>query len=235
MNETKQEYSPYRHNWQGQDWLLHPLKGMFWEAQNSLFISDLHLGKTRHFQRAGIPLPEGADAATLHRVSEMIRAFNPAEVWILGDLFHSRYDRRAWEAFRSWLTSYSAISWSLVLGNHDIIDADYYRTAGLCCYDENHLKENIELIHDPACASDTHPSISGHLHPGVELRGRGRQRLVLPCFYFSDSNCILPAMGQFTGLSRLQIQSTEEQLFVTANEKVIALSQTENSLDASKS
>ena len=40
---------------------------------------------------------------------------------------------------------------------------------------------------------------SGHLHPGIRIRGMGKQSLQFPCFYFGGQYAILPAFGRFTG------------------------------------
>lgn len=42
-------------------------------------------------------------------------------------------------------------------------------------------------------------TFSGHVHPAVSLRGKGKQALRFPCFYFTDNYCILPAFSRFTG------------------------------------
>lgn len=223
MGNAKNSYQTRKHKWQGEDWIMHPLKGIFWENEQRLLITDLHLGKTRHFQRAGIPLPEGSDEATLNKIGEMIHAFSPGEVWILGDLFHSYYEELAWNRFASWIKNYSQISWSLVRGNHDLISHEYYERIGVSCFDRYQTDSGIELVHKMEDCNDHAITISGHLHPGLELRGRGRQKLALPCFHFSPTACVLPAMGQFTGLSRIAVHSSNEQLFVTTNDKVLAI------------
>ncbi len=223
MSLNDKTYSTIKHRWKGEDWILHPLKGMFWVAEQSLLVTDLHLGKTRHFQRAGIHLPEGSDKATLNMISEMIHTFSPAEVWILGDLFHSYFEQVAWDRFAQWIKTYNHISWSLVLGNHDLIDRRYYDGIGVSCFDRYQTKAGIELVHSVEINGESGATISGHIHPGIELRGKGKQRLVLPCFHFTESSCVLPALGQFTGLSRIKVQTPLERVFVATGEKVIAI------------
>jgi metallophosphoesterase superfamily enzyme len=112
------------------------------------------------------------------------------------------------------------IRWTLVLGNHDIIHRRYYSSLGFSYSKELKLTENIELLHEAKEDTENFCTISGHLHPGVELRGKGRQKLVLPCFYFGDTSCILPAMGKFTGLARLQLKAESGDVFVTTEEEI---------------
>ena len=39
----------------------------------------------------------------------------------------------------------------------------------------------------------------GHIHPGIKLKGIGRQYLNLSCFFQKPNQMILPAFGEFTG------------------------------------
>jgi metallophosphoesterase superfamily enzyme len=57
----------------------------------------------------------------------------------------------------------------------------------------------FSLSHEPLPTTQGY-NLCGHIHPGVILRGRGRQRLRLPCFYLDHAQGILPAFGAFTGL-----------------------------------
>ena len=41
--------------------------------------------------------------------------------------------------------------------------------------------------------------LAGHVHPALNLRGAGRDRLRLPCFCLEEGQLVLPAFGEFTG------------------------------------
>jgi len=224
MMVRHKDYTTAQYKWQGEEWILHPLKGMYWGKRKMLLVTDLHLGKTRHFRRSGIYLPSGSDEATLARLAVMIREFSPKEVVVLGDLFHSRYDSIAVGQFGEWLEEFSQIRWTLVLGNHDIIHHRYYSALGFSYSKGFPLTENIELLHEAKEEIKKGSTISGHLHPGVELWGKGRQKLVLPCFYFGERRCILPAIGKFTGLARLQLKAKSGDVFVTTDEEIFPFS-----------
>lgn len=61
-------------------------------------------------------------------------------------------------------------------------------------------KGAARFMHDESDSADSnHYPITGHIHPAVKLSARGRQRVYVPCFYFGESHCILPAFGTFTG------------------------------------
>ena len=54
------------------------------------------------------------------------------------------------------------------------------------------------LQHEPT-PHPSHHVLAGHVHPVCVLRGRGRQRLRLPCFSLEERSTLLPAFGAFTG------------------------------------
>jgi metallophosphoesterase superfamily enzyme len=63
-------------------------------------------------------------------------------------------------------------------------------------------------------------NFAGHIHPGVSLRGKGRQALTLPCFYFGTNQAYLPAFGKFTGLARIT-PCKDDRVYVVAEDKVM--------------
>ncbi len=63
-------------------------------------------------------------------------------------------------------------------------------------------------------------TFSGHVHPGITLRGRGRQSLRFPCFYFAKEYCLLPAFSRFTGTYPVAPQKNEKVFAVVEKEIV---------------
>ena len=61
---------------------------LFHPKTQTLFLSDLHLGKGAHFRQSGIPVPVGGEFNDLDRLVDAINDTESATVWILGDLFH---------------------------------------------------------------------------------------------------------------------------------------------------
>ncbi len=59
----------------------------------------------------------------------------------------------------------------------------------------------------------THHVLAGHVHPTFQLRGKGRQKLRLPCFYQKHALTLLPAFGDFTGGYNVELDS-DSQIFV---------------------
>jgi metallophosphoesterase superfamily enzyme len=63
---------------------------LFWEEQNLLVVSDLHLEKSSSFAARGVLLPPYDTAATLGRLAAVIARHDPRMVIALGDSFHDR-------------------------------------------------------------------------------------------------------------------------------------------------
>ena len=103
-----------------QMWLL-PQKAIWWPSQSLLMVSDLHLAKAEHFRSKGLAVPPTVDFQTLGVLTSLLKELRPAQLVILGDLFHSA-PNRAWQEFSAWLSDEfdnglkDAI---LVRGNHD--------------------------------------------------------------------------------------------------------------------
>ncbi len=118
-------------------WLL-PQKAIFWEEQEILILADLHLGKAAHFRKAGIPIPSAIHHHDLNTLRQLISHFHPAQILILGDLFHSVYNKE-WLDFENFLLDLSAYSFSLVKGNHDILPDAAYQISNLTVFEDTHL------------------------------------------------------------------------------------------------
>jgi metallophosphoesterase superfamily enzyme len=59
---------------------------------------------------------------------------------------------------------------------------------------------------------------SGHVHPIVWLKGKGRQSFCLPCFYFSDQYAVLPAFSRFTGGYKVDVKKGDSVFAITGKE-----------------
>jgi uncharacterized protein len=174
-------------------------RSIYWENEKALIVSDLHFGKTGHFRKAGIAVPQSVFKEDIQRLVALIQYFNPASLIVVGDMFHS-YANKELELFSKWRQDFSALQIWLVKGNHDILKASWYKQTGIEVFDSTLTVSGFCFQHDPADCGDL-PSyvFSGHIHPGITLNGIGKQSLRFPCFYFTDTYCVLPAFSRFTG------------------------------------
>ena len=59
----------------------------------------------------------------------------------------------------------------------------------------------IKFVHDIIKPEDNYFTISGHTHPGVSIKTKGKQRIKLPCYQVTKKQLVLPAFSLFTGLN----------------------------------
>jgi DNA ligase-associated metallophosphoesterase len=202
-----------------EQFLLFPQKAIFWKAQNTLLLSDLHLGKINHFRKAGIAVPSKANDHNLEVFIDLVDLCKPKKIVCLGDLFHSHYNAE-WEVFGEVVKHFSDIDFELVLGNHDIMGKYQYKRKGIALHDTLQIGKFLLTHHPLDKVPDGYYNIAGHIHPGVFLKGRGRQALSLPCFYFGERQAYLPAFGKFTGLAMIEPKK-EDKVYIVAENKVI--------------
>jgi uncharacterized protein len=200
---------------------LLPQKALWFKARKLLLVADLHFGKINHFRKSGIPVPARANDKNTELLINLLNQTKPDRIVFLGDLFHSHYNEE-WEVVGQIRKHFSACSFELVLGNHDILSELQYERHSMIVYPTELKEDNFLFTHEPlAEVPEGAYNLSGHLHPGVQLRGTGKQSMTLPCFYFGKHQGILPAFGSFTGLARVNPKK-EERIFVIAEDKIIA-------------
>jgi DNA ligase-associated metallophosphoesterase len=190
-----------RFNLMGVDVQPLPDRALYFPTLHALILSDLHLGKINHFRKSGIAVPVAANEVNLERLVKLLMQYKPKRVIFIGDLFHSHYNSE-WESLGPIIQNFSACSFELVPGNHDIMSSLQYERHGIAIHPLQYdLTPVISLIHEPVESGPANKYfISGHIHPAVQLSGRGRQSVTLPCFWFGKDQAILPAFGVFTGM-----------------------------------
>lgn len=175
--------------------ILHGSGAVYWKDRDMLLISDVHLGKVSHFRKHGIALPKQSFEGNFRQLTAVADYFNAEVVCFLGDLFHSKLNSE-WDVFANWINSRPE-KFILVIGNHDILKPEKYESVGMAIASELQVAEFL-FTHEPE-ERDGFFTFCGHIHPGVSLRGSGRQYLDLPCFFRTPTQMILPAFGEFTG------------------------------------
>jgi uncharacterized protein len=213
----------YQHTILDQDLILLPQKAIFWTQMNMLIIADIHLGKAAHFRKSGIAVSENVHTKDLEMMTRLISQFPVQQVLFLGDLFHSKINE-SWTAFLNWMESHPGVEFILVKGNHDILPAQAYYHPKLKLYEDKLVMYPFLFSHIPEQSGMEGElyNLSGHIHPGFRLEGKGKQGISLPCFYFGKTGAVLPAFGSFTGHINLEY-SNDSRIFLVANEKIISL------------
>lgn len=206
--------------------ILHPSRVIFWEEQATLILSDLHFGKTGHFRKSGIAVPQYVYKEDLQRLVSLIQYFQPRQLIIAGDLFHSKLNQEL-ELFRKWRSDLSSVEIQLVLGNHDILHEQWYSETDISVHPKTLQSGPFLFCHDAMdCASyetsDSLYSFTGHIHPGITIHGMGRQSLRFPCFYFTPNYCVLPAFSRFTGTYGIS-PGEQDSVFAIVNEQIVQM------------
>lgn len=201
----------------GAELTLHPEKVIYYPKESALIISDVHLGKSDHFRKSGIAVPQSVNQSNLDRIDDLINYYDPSRVIFLGDLFHSTLNS-SWSTFNQLTNNYSTIVFELVKGNHDILPQEIYDDSSLIIYNELILGPFI-LTHIPLENKSELYNLAGHIHPGVAMKGKAKQYVKLPCFYFGDWQGVVPAFGEFTGMHKMETKPAD-QIFVVIKNNV---------------
>lgn len=207
----------------GIDVELRPDRGLFIAATRTLIVADVHWGKAAAFRAQGVPVPRGTTQTGLDRLDAAVVDANAEQLLILGDLFHARAGMQpeTIAALERWRATRRKLHITLVRGNHDYHAGDPPASLDITCVDAP-LRVGPFALHHHPCDDASGYVLAGHVHPVVQLRGRGRQKLTLPCFAFGARGGLLPAFGEFTGGGVID-QGDYDRTFVIADDSVLPL------------
>ncbi|TBN17953.1 ligase-associated DNA damage response endonuclease PdeM [Hyunsoonleella pacifica] len=173
---------------------------VFWERTQILILSDLHIGKVAHFRKNGIPIPSDVLQKDLLRLEELIKHFNPKTLLLVGDLFHAELNSDVLQ-FKNWTHQFPNLKLILVKGNHDRQNFELYDNLNIEIISNKLDVFPFTFMHDVKDNDENSFYISGHMHPGVIIKGKAKQRITLPCYQVTKKQLILPAFSLFTGLN----------------------------------
>jgi uncharacterized protein len=212
-----------KHTINNNDFILHSSRTIFWEQEKILLLSDLHLGKTGHFRKSGIAVPHAVMKEDMQRLIAAVQFFNVTQIIIVGDLFHS-VSNKEHDIFLKWRNDAPHIKITLVKGNHDIIDTEWYNQAAIDIAMPFFVKNGFVFVHqmeDYKATADEY-IFTGHIHPAVIIKGLGKQSLRFPCFFFTKTHAVLPAFGKFTGTYLVE-PTKKEKAYAIVNNSVVGV------------
>ena len=203
--------------------LLSAERCIFWQEKKILIVSDLHLGKTGHFRKSGIAIPQAVFKEDMQRLVTQIQIFKPQQLIIIGDMFHSDANKEH-DFFLKWRDDFSGLPIHLVKGNHDILKKEWYTIANITMHTCEYVIENFVFVHDVVdCTIPERDYIfSGHIHPAITISGVGKQALRFPCFYFGKQYAVLPAFGKFTGTYAIEARAGDS-VFALVKQTIMLL------------
>ncbi len=170
---------------------------LLWPERHTLIVADLHLEKGSAYAARGQFLPPYDTAATLARLSEVLRRFRPRRVICLGDSFHdSGAPARlsAVDGARIRDLTEACEDWIWICGNHD--PAPPARWGGRV--EAQVTLGSLVFRHEPADGRSCAGEVCGHFHPKAAIRVRSK-RLTGRCFVTDGRRLILPAFGAYAG------------------------------------
>lgn len=170
-----------------------PSGGLYWRAQNTLLVADLHLEKLSSYARGGQLLPPYDTGLTLMRLEADLARTGAAEVIALGDSFHrDEGTTTLLPADRARLLELTQQArWTWLSGNHD---PSPHALGGSCL--PGLARGTLTLAHEPRAGLPG--LVAGHLHPAARVLMEGRS-VRRPCFVHDRQLLILPAYGSATG------------------------------------
>ncbi len=207
-------------NSHGEELILDKERAIYFPKHQLLAISDLHLGKSAHFRQAGVAVPASVAQRDLTRLDEILQKYKPTTLLINGDMFHHGLNADI-DEFATWRKNYQQTNFLLVKGNHDRLAEADYASMDIQIHEPSFCLGPFCFIHDaPKCTEGELYPISGHIHPGVTIVGRAKQRLKFPCFYFGKDYAVMPAFSVFTGLYNVRPKA-DEKVFAVTKESVV--------------
>jgi hypothetical protein len=168
---------------------------LYWPAERTLIVADLHLEKGSSLARRGTLLPPYDTRASLLRLAEAIDRHDPERVIALGDSLHepAAAARLADDDLAALAIMREGREWIWIAGNHDPeIPAELGGTPMPEC-----VTGGIRFRHAPYAGPATH-EIAGHLHPAARLAMHGYV-IRRPCYVSNGLRLVLPAFGTYTG------------------------------------
>ena len=204
----------------GAELILLPEKGVWWPAERTLFVADLHLGKDASFRAGSIAVPCGATEMTLERLGNLVEAHLAQRVVILGDLWHNKNARcrHSESVFAHFRERFSGVAFDLVIGNHDVKAGPLPSEHAIGTLEDGAQLGPFQLHHDPSAVQEPY-GLAGHLHPGAQLVSRSGRGFCSACCWIRENYAVLPAFGEFTGLARIK-PNTCDRVFVIVDDHV---------------
>lgn len=198
-------------------------KALYWPERKLMCVADAHFGKAAAYRALGQPVPHGTTAANLARLDALLTAYPTEQLIFLGDFLHAKKSHApaTLAALQRWRQRHPALSCVLIRGNHDRHAGDPPAALEMSVVNEPLLVGPFALRHSPA-PHDTLHVIAGHTHPVFRLRGSGRQRMRLPCFFNTQAMTVLPSFGDFTGGCDIE-RRDGHRIFVTDGAGIWAL------------
>lgn len=180
----------------GMDVILDGSGALYWPAEDTLVVADLHLETGSSYARSGQMLPPYDSTITLGRLFDAIARHQPSQLIALGDSFHDPFgaERLSAEHQEALAALGARLKVIWITGNHDHDGA-----ASLCGTACDALSlGGATFKHIPTEGMPDEREVAGHLHPAARIVVRGRT-LKRRAFVGCTHRLVMPAFGCLTG------------------------------------
>jgi DNA ligase-associated metallophosphoesterase len=210
----------------GETLCLEPSGAVWWAAEKTLVVADLHFEKGSSYARSGQFLPPYDTRATLKRIAVLVARHNPARVIALGDSFHddAAGDRLDGEEIAMLGAMTHRLDWIWVEGNHDPNPPTWLGGSVVAEFSWS----GLTFRHIP-CTEPCVGEVAGHIHPAVRVNRNGLS-LWRRSFVSDGLRLVMPAFGAYTGGFDVREEAVtslfarEPGVFAMGREKVYAVS-----------
>ncbi|MCY2982030.1 MAG: ligase-associated DNA damage response endonuclease PdeM [Planctomycetota bacterium] len=210
---------------EGLDFRLLAKRGLYWPEQKILFIADTHFGKEATFRSQGIAVPRGSTEGTVATIAQMISECQASRLVLLGDMFHARssISEGIRESLDAFFLAHPQLRFTLVLGNHDRGIQALTKGWPIEIIDSGAAIGSVSVSHLPQEPSlSTKLLLCGHLHPAYRFTSKMDSVGKLPCFWLSNRQFVLPAIGEFTGTQVIH-PSKSDQTWVIVDDQILRI------------
>ena len=208
---------------EGIELLLLPEKGVYWPDEKTLFVADTHFGKEATFRRLGLAVPQGSTLETLQTIGEMIDTCHATRLILLGDMFHARssISQSIHQSLDTFFTEHIQLRFTLVAGNHDRSVGELFSHWPIELLESGARVGHVSISHFPEPPSvGSNLLLCGHIHPAYRSYSKTDSLGKLPCFWLSEQQLVLPAIGKFTGTKIIRPSKADRTWVIAGNQVV---------------
>lgn len=179
---------------------LLPERAVWWPAERTLIVADLHLGKEHTYASVGIGIPGTVLEETLDRLGWCVSQGRARRVIIAGDMLHARAGLTSTmvERVAAWRAGLGATEFVVVPGNHDQGIGEVAERWKMRVEEGEFRETPFRFVHEPDGGDEGVYTWAGHLHPAARLSA-GRDSVRLACFCVGEREAVLPAFTLFSG------------------------------------
>ena len=178
-------------------------QAIYIRADDTLAISDLHLGYEAALQAQHVAIPRFQLEPMVERLEKLLARFNPERIIINGDMKHefSKNINQEWDEVETILDMLAYREIIIVRGNHDNYLQTILAKRNIRMMDSITLPASqITFLHGHKKIESNGMKIFAHEHPVLRFRDEVGAQITLPCFLYDEASQIL-VMPAFSPLA----------------------------------